>query len=466
MIGRRIQNRIIRFEIATLSQGRWVIESLRDDEAEAVELARTLLASEKYEAVRVVRERSMLDGFTTAKPVYEERFLPRGKTSLKLSAGGEESTWCETLEDFLGSASRRAIGNLLRSFLDHHGITVMELLHDYRWIKKIDAADGLKSAALHRVVRQRAEESGESMTACRARLDGLIAEATTRARDLMASRALPRMLDEGLDALVAACRLAAPDAPQQEHLMRFAICRFIEPRQGLMDRLAALANIAMPASDPLAHRLFDSFAADCLASGTVLQDLLGRQAHLGQALVAIAELAAGRMDKVRPGLPPLAGMVGRMIAERESSDMRAVLADRIARALAGEQRLTRGDPRAEAGALGLLCERMQDADGGFPGGPAMVRALARRFSRLDLPGGLEEIRLRPGSTAERIEQLLLLERTAFSDIKKRAIATLLLDLLRRAGTEERVTLRALGRSVANSGLPAATRQRFAEATGT
>lgn len=466
VIGRKVQNRIIRFEIATFSQGRWVIESLREDEAEAVELARTLLASEKYEAVRVVRERSMLDGFTTAKPVYEERMAPRAKSRLRLSGGSEASAWCETIEDLYGAASRRTIGSLLRSFLDHHGITVMELLHDYRWIRKIDSADGLLSAALHRVVRQRAEQSGESLDACRARLDDFIAEATTRARDLMASRALPRLLDDGLDGLVVACRRAAPEPSRQEYLMRFALCRFIEPRQGLMDRLASLAAIAAPAVELQAHLLFDAFAADCLASGTVMQDLLGRQPHLGQALIAIADLAAGRQDEAPSGRQPLAATIGRMIAERPSPDMRAVLMDRIVRALAAEQRLTRGDARAEAKALDELCERLQDGDGGFPGGPAMVRALARRYSRLDLPGALEEIRLHPGSAAEQIEELLLLERTAFSDIKKRAIATLLLDVARGAAADERVTLRALARSVANSGLPAPTRRRFAEMTGT
>ena len=466
MLDRLVRNRIIRFEVATLTKDRWVIECLRDSEADAVAVAKGLLESDKYEAVRVTRERSMLDGFTTQTPVFEERRGARNKAPLKLSEPDDDDAWCAQLEDLYGGRSRRAISQLLRSFLDRNGITAMELLHDIRAVKRLDAADGLRTAALHRVVRARSEATGTPMTECRRVLDGILNEATNRARDAIASRALPRLNESELDALIDACRQATPDRSMQAFYARYGICRALENRQGLGDRLVLLMKMAETARRPESLQLIDGFSADCLASSQVVQEMLGRQTNFGTAMVALAAMAA----KGDPGtLRDSAPWAPRFILcnlENDFHESRSVLLARVRRAMASEQPFTRGDVTSESEILNAIAEKLRDGNGGLLGGSAMVKAIAKRHARLDLPGGLNEISVPAGGDRlQKIKHLLLAERSSYSELKKRAIATLMLDLANHSAGEERAGFASLGSALASSDLLPPAKEAIGKAMG-
>ena len=124
--------RIIRYEIGTRRDGRWMIECARERESEAIALARTLLASKSYEAVRVMRERDLHGTTLVQTPIFEATCSGDGSQPLRVSASDERDCWCTELDELYGARSRRAIGQLLRSFLDQLKITPTELLHNIR----------------------------------------------------------------------------------------------------------------------------------------------------------------------------------------------------------------------------------------------------------------------------------------------------------------------------------------------
>ena len=73
----------MKFEVFTEQDNRWVINCVAQDERDAVEQARKLLASNATAAVQVVRERVGAMGRVFSTIVYEERRVERNKTEFR-----------------------------------------------------------------------------------------------------------------------------------------------------------------------------------------------------------------------------------------------------------------------------------------------------------------------------------------------------------------------------------------------
>ncbi|WP_291829649.1 hypothetical protein [Bosea sp. (in: a-proteobacteria)] len=449
-----VPNRIIKYEISTYREDRWVIESVREHEDEAVTLAKLFLATEKYDAVRVVRERRSPGDVVFETAIFEQaRQQSKDKKPLSISSSDDDDCWCDTLDDLYGGRSRRAIGQLLRSFLDQLGITVVELLCQYRFVKKLDAAGNLRMSAVHRIARARSESTGAPAAECAKSLDRMIDTALVRARDALGTRGLPKMGDEGLDKLIARCNAAADSRGEQLFLMRYAIGRALEPRIGLADKMATAIGWLEGLTDPLGHSLVDELIADCLGSASMIQELLGRQPDMHGAMRSLIAIASDRYDGVPPNGPSWFPAFHKWLGERTCAETRAVLLARVRRELAGDRPLTRGSQPDEAKALNGLADMLRnDAEGTFFGGAGLVHSLARRWSRLDVAGGFGDLRLPVGAPRERLKALLNIERSAFGDSRKRAVATLILDTLREIPLAGRADLVPFSIEIGASGL--------------
>ena len=103
-------------------------------------------------------------------------------------------------------------------------------------------------------------------------------------------------------------------------------------------------------------RLVDGFVADILASGKVVQESLGARANLGDALDALLDLAAGGLDTGRAGTEPLTVALNTAFGTHRLTDSRAVLVERVRRAVAGPQRLTKESDGAPAEASAPVSE--------------------------------------------------------------------------------------------------------------
>lgn len=449
-----VPNRIIKYEVATYREDRWVIECVREHEDESVALAKMFLATDKYEAVRVVRERRAPGDIVFETAVFEQaRVKSNEKKPLSISSSEDDDCWCDTLDDLYGGRSRRVISQLLRTFLDQLGITTLELLTQYRFVKKLDAAGNLRMSAVHRIARARAEATGAPQADCAKSLDRLVDTALVRARDALGTRGLPKLGDDGLDKLIARCNAAADNRGDQIFLMRYAIGRSLEPRYGLADKLVMALGWLEGATEALAHNLIDEVVADCLGSASMIQELLGRQSDMNGALRSLISLASNRFEGTPPNGPSWFPVFHAWLGSQACIETRAVLLARVRRELAGERPLTRGSAADEGKALNSLADMLRnDAEGTFFGGAGLVASLARRWSRLDVAGGFGDLRLPVGQPRDKLKTLLNIERSAFGDSRKRAIATLILDTLRDIPLAGRADLVPFSIEISASGL--------------
>ncbi|HXQ51158.1 MAG TPA: hypothetical protein VN802_08705 [Stellaceae bacterium] len=415
-----------RYEVAARRGGRWVIDCLARSEPEARNRAEELYADESIEAVRIVRGHFGRDGTSFETMIFERvREARRGEAPVKVGAAPSDEAWCETLADFYGPASRRAIARLLRNFLDRHSITPTELLHHHRYIRLLDRQETLSSQALQRMAALQARARGVDARSRSDALNRLVDEATAKARDAIASRAAPRLGDGGLPALAEEIAAKACSAADQAFYTRFAVsCAF----ENFPDPAEKLAMVLGWAGDPkgVDIALIDELVAGLLGAATLIQDAIGPQAHLAAALGELAGLAQGlATDKAPAPIKTVAGL----IAASPMPETRLALVERIAREIASEKPLSRDDMVVQRRMFDGLCDMLTDKQGLFIGGPPMVDAIAQRSRRLEIVGGVVSVRFQASDPAARIEQILALATGVLSDRQQRALATYLVSLI-------------------------------------
>jgi hypothetical protein len=420
-----------RYEVAARRDGRWLIDCLARSENEARARAEELYRDETIEAVRVVRARFGHDG-TSFESVLFEQERPKQKSAppVRIAASPAEAASCETLDDLYGRASRRAIARLLRNFLDRYGITPTELLHHHRYMRMLERQENLLTQAVQRMASLQAKARGVEPRVRGDAIDRFVAEANARARDALASRAAPRLGEDGIEALAAAVASRAKSEADQAFYLRFAVSVAWEANFGPADKLAAVGAWA-GAAETLAP-VIDEIAAGLLGAAGLVQEVLGAQPHLGAALGTLADLALGHTaDKVPPALAPFVGLLGTSALP----ETRLVLVERIERELASDKPLSRDDAVTQRRQFEALLDKLVDANGFFAGGPAMVEAIARRSRRLEIVGGVDSMRFRSETAAGRLEELLAHAADVFAERQQRAVGTYFATLLDELGED-------------------------------
>lgn len=453
--------RAIRFEIEAEREGRWTTESISADETEAVEIARRLLDAKGTDAVRVIREHESGGHIVSAEPVFEER-RQIADADKRLSSCDDDGAWCETLDDLYGDRSRRTMGQLLRAFLDAMGVTPTEILHSYRVFKRLDNADGLLTAALGRIARARAASTGADAAATLKALEKIVREATMRVRDAAAARLVPTIDAGGLDKLWEKFRKGCSEGHEQHFQFRHSLCRTLEGCNGLPARLETVLGWSAAAKAPQSIAVIDELVADCLGSAATIKDMLGPQPDLATALGLTIDLARGRLKSVPAKAPAWFATLRQLLDDRPAGASRQVLMARVKRELMGDRPLSREGMAGEGKALGVIAERLYcDKEGVYLGGAEMVAALARRWSRLDRPGGFGDLPAPTAKPPQAIKTLLDYEREAFGEARKRAVATAILSTVRAVPPAGRGDLAAVGALVAGSGLSETARRTIA-----
>lgn len=445
-----------RHEVLIQRDGRWIIESVVMGEEAAVAHAEALLAAdEAIMAVRVVRERVSKDGLFLGTTVFEKGRTGRpGAAPITLSSAPDEDAWCESIEDFYGAASRRAMGRLLRQFLDRLGITQTELLYNHRFYKKLDTAGNLEGAALHRMAQLQSDARAVESRARRQTLDGFVRDAAMRARDALALRGVPRLEGAGLTAFLERMRAYVVDENERAYLTRHGLCRWLEDMNGHQARFEAMLKLAEPDLPAAARPLIDELLADLCGAAAIVQDLLGNQPHLAAALSTLADFATIKWEA---GGGPAAPRLARLLRDHGLPETRIVLLDRLRRELAGDRPLSRDDNWGQAALLQKLIGKLTDERGLFVGGGAMVDAIARRQRRLDVVGGIEPARFAAREPDARLRQLAAAAHAAVADGQKNALATYMVEIL--DGFEgDAMALLPLRELIAASALPAGAKQ--------
>lgn len=420
-----------RYEVMARRDGRWLIDCLTPTEGSATARAEELIATDdRIEAVRVVRARFSITGESWETPIFErERDAQRRRPPIMVAPSPDDPTWCETIDDFYGADGRRAVARVLRNFLDRYKITPTELLHDPRYLRPLESQDGLIQSAVSRISQQQAAAQGVDTRARRDAIYGFVDQATRRAKAARDSGRMPVMDAGGLAGLAAAAAGRSADPAEQAFMIRFAASQKLAEVNGFIGRLEIVMGWAVPPLPPALAAYLDELVSGLAGAASFIQDLIGLQTQFGDALLAIAELAAGEHAGDALGAPPALAPLARLMANEAMPETRLVLIERLQRELASDKPLSRDAPMRQRQVFDQILDRLIDQRGLFRGGPAMVEALARRSRRLDIVGGIEPVRFASPDPVARLDQLLDLEKETLAERPVRALATCMVDIL-------------------------------------
>jgi hypothetical protein len=448
-----------RYEVMTQRDGRWVMDCHVATEVDALARAEELYADESIAAIRVVRAHFGGGGDSFETQIMERvREARKGQPPLRLAAAPDENAWCETLADFYGPSSRYAMARLLRNYLDRYQITPTELLHNHRWIKLLDNQESLLPSAIQRMAALQAEQRKLDRRVCTDTIDKFVNEASSKARDALASRAAPKLGEGGLPELAESINERVKDPAEHSFWQRYAVARAFEDMNAFAAKFERAMEWAGAALPPAMLPLIDELCAGAMGAASMIKDTLGNQPHLGAALTALADLAAGQQEPTLAEAPAGFAAFAGLMSSAAMPETRSVLYDRLQRELATDKPLSRESLLIQRRQFETLMDKLANDTGLLAGGPAMVAALARRSRRFDIVGGVEDVRLTAATPMERIEELLATEKTMVSRRQQQGIGTYLhdaIDKLDGAAAAELITLRT---RIGDTGLPEAMKK--------
>ncbi len=449
-----------RYEVMAQRDGRWVLDCHVVTEVDALARAEELYADESIAAVRVVRGHFSRDGGSFETQILERKRGPTGQAPLRLAAAPDEEAWCDTLVDFYGPASRRAMGRLLRNFLDRYQITPTELLHNHRWYKQLDNQDSLLPGAIQRMA---AIQSDMRKVDRRVRTDAIekfANEASGKARDALASRAAPKLGTGTLAALADSVGQSVKEPAEHPFWIRYAVARALEDTNAFATKFETVMAWAVDVPPALVP-LIDELTAGLMGAVSMVKDTLGNQPHLGAAFVALADLAAGRHEPTLAGAPPSFPTLAKLMSQSAMPETRSVLYERLQRELATDKPLSRDDSMTQRRQFESLIDKLTDDSGILAGGPLMVAAIAKRSRRFDIVGGMEDVRFTATDAKAQIEQLLTLEKTKLGTRQQQGIGTYMHDAINRLDGEG-AELAALRTKILASSLPDPMKKALAQ----
>ncbi len=372
-----------RYEIYVTREGRDFLEGTSEEMDHACNLARILLKKDRAEAARVIEIKRGWTGREYEKEVYSVQGV-KPEAAVNVASPVETADLCESTDDLFGLPARVTASQVLRRYLDHHGITVLELLHNHREQRRIQDAGTLMLGAVSRVATVQAERYGGEVRERTDQLQSLLDQINMMAR-AHDKRGAARLDASGVSGLLNGLP-GRPGHTERRYLANVAITHALLEMRQIAGKLEILLTWFDEDLADEAIELVDDFIADTLMSGQVVMELLGKRKDLVSALLALVQLAHGRLDTSDRSLEPMTVQLNRAIGRHSLPQTVDTILDRVRRALAGTQSLTKGDEQAEQAAFKRFIGAVTTSEGPL-GGPDMAAALLRRYSRAFGKGG-------------------------------------------------------------------------------
>ncbi len=374
------------FEVKTLSDNRWIVETIHQSETLALKRARELVKANQCEGVEVTRERARSDGTYTESTIFKQMLGGPGDPQVQIVAIDEASD-CQTIDDVYGVDARLTMWKVLRKYFEEVGLTPSEVLHNYGALSKLmDNDPPVYPAAIDRIATIQARRSGQDSKDRRDELYRWADTIASRAREAELEKHLRKYGLANYKGLLEACMDEGGPA-RRDHLVRCMIARQFYTERNFLSKLEALLKAATPDLDRDALAILDGFIADVLGSATVIQEILGNRSNLCHALIALIDLMEGKAeDAPASNASDLVQVLRRLFADGALPNGAQVLLDRVKVQIEGRGPLNRTNPELEDQAFSMLLGRLASAKG-IVGGPSMAEALTRRCSLKFTEGG-------------------------------------------------------------------------------
>ncbi|RAU23384.1 hypothetical protein CU669_04435 [Paramagnetospirillum kuznetsovii] len=371
------------FEVQVSKDGRWATETIVYKEDEARALAKKLLADKKCEGAKIVRNWLRGDGTMVESEIFCETRTVKDDGPIRIvpidSIPDEK---CETPDDFMGDGARNVVNRVFRNYLDKQFLTPTELMHSYKELKRLQEKDSLVPSAVDRVAQLQTKDGEQDAKSRGQEIFKSIDDISARARRVESLK-LPK-LDGSFSEMMA--KIAAMgESEDRDYLAMVVLSRDLMNVRNWVGKLERLCNLAVADSDPHALEMLDGVIADVLGSN-VVQDVLGWQPGLGAAIIAMFDLAAGKMKVQKSDAGESAEVLNRLFAENKLPVSRAGLLDRAHRQIRSPNPLNRTEPEKEGEEFKRLMMRTLTPTG-FASGAETAEALTTRFTRLVEQGG-------------------------------------------------------------------------------
>ena len=288
------------FEVHCFRENRWVIETSIPNQQEAEAFARKQLERKDVGGVKVIRESSGRSGGTSEAVVFTKM---KEKREEKLSIQQVDSApLCQTAADCVGLNARMTLNRMFRQYLDKQNLTPIEIMHNYREIKRVQDSDSLMTSAVGQLATlQAAGGANGTVIQRRDALYGFLGELTKRAKEVE-NLQLPSIKQLGVDETLAKIAPRAGDDPGNvEYLFRVAVSRELIDIRSYLGKLDRALMWVEDSQDDEAARRLDDFVCDVIGTSSVIQDLLGDQPSLMAAVTKLLDLAMGKWEAPPPG---------------------------------------------------------------------------------------------------------------------------------------------------------------------
>ncbi|EWY40326.1 hypothetical protein N825_37070 [Skermanella stibiiresistens SB22] len=374
-----VKNRQFSYETLVCHEGRWLIHCIVPEEEDAVAIGRRLLTEPGNEEIKVVRNRTMLTGFTTKREILHEVRPAIKEKAMVIKGRVDRSVVCEEVDDIYALQSRLIMGRLFRLFLEKYQITATELLHNWTYLRKLSDAGNMLHAAVHQVALAQAAELNIPAKERIHHIEGLVHQAMARARDFYAERRhLPRFDTANLDHVSR--RVHARCGPENHvFTMRCLLGQHLMGYGSVGGKMEMLLTLMTEDLDPVLGALFEGVVADALVTTDMIKDLIGPQANLAQSLCSLADFLHGRGDVKR--MTPNLARIGALIERGAGESCRLILVERLLAELKRDHPLDRKCPEADGALLDSVIEHLRGPSDELLGGEAAEAAIADRLVR-------------------------------------------------------------------------------------
>ena len=371
------------FEVQVLKDGRWATETIAYKEDEARTLAKKFLANKKCEGAKIVRNWLRSDGTMVESEIFcESRTIKDDGPVRIVPIDSVPEEKCETPEDFMGVSSRNVVNRVFRNYLDKAFLTPTELMHNFKELKRLQEKDNLVPSAVDRVAQLQTKDGDQDSKSRGQEIFKSIDEISARARRVETMK-LPKL--EGSFSQVLAKIGAMGEKEDVEYLAMVVLSRDLVNVRNWVGKLERLCTLAVEDTDPHAIEMLDGVIADVLGSN-VVQDVLGWQPGLGAAIIAMFDLAEGKLPPAKSDAGESAEILNRLFAERKLPVSRGVLLDRAHRQIRSPNPLFRNEAGKELDEFKRLIGRTLTATG-FAWGSETADALTSRYTRMVEQGG-------------------------------------------------------------------------------
>ena len=316
------------FEVQIMRDNRWVTESVLNTEDSARAVATRFMADQKCEGARVMRNWLRLDGRTVETQLFSQTRTVKDDGPVRIAQVDSAPPKCEEDEEYYGLKSRVMMNRLFRSYMEKQFVTPTELLHNFKELKRIQDKDSLVSSAVDRVAVLQTRESEQDSKSRREELFQSLEKMSKRAR--LADQATLPPLGTDFGALLKSINAANED--ERDYLAMVVLSRELIGMRNWLAKLEALCKLAEPETDPHAITLLDGVIADILGAN-VIQELLGWQPSLGQAIRRMIDLAEGKFPTEDSDAIESAGMLNRLFAAHKLPASRSCMVERAHRQL-------------------------------------------------------------------------------------------------------------------------------------